>query len=53
VAWDFETEPDFDAQLQWMREFIDSELIPLEPILRELTPEEWAPVKAYLQGKVK
>src|SRR6478736_277444 len=36
-----------------MRDFIDSELIPLEPILRELTPAEWAPVKAYLQDQVK
>ena len=38
MAWDFETDPEFEEQLQWMREFIDSELIPLEPILRELTP---------------
>jgi len=53
VAWDFETDPEFEAQLQWMREFIDSELIPLEPIFRELTPEEWAPVKAHLQRQVK
>src|SRR5689334_23779861 len=36
-----------------MRAFIDSELRPLEPISRQLTPAEWAPVKAHLQQKVK
>jgi acyl-CoA dehydrogenase len=53
VAWDFETEPEFEEQLQWMRSFVDTELIPLEPIFRELPPEEWAMVKAHLQTKVK
>ena len=23
VAWDFETDPEFEEQLEWMREFID------------------------------
>ena len=32
MAWDFETEPEFEAKLQWMRDFIERELIPLEPI---------------------
>ena len=53
MAWDFETDPEFEAQLQWMRDFIDAELIPLEPIFRELSPAEWAPVKLYLQEQVK
>jgi acyl-CoA dehydrogenase len=30
MAWDFETEPEFDKKLQWMREFLDTEIIPLE-----------------------
>ena len=34
VAWDFETDPEFEEQLEWMRAFIDTELIPLEPILQ-------------------
>src|SRR5580700_8996665 len=53
VPWGFETEPEFEEQLQWMRSFIDAELIPLEPIIRELPAEEWAMVKAHLQTKVK
>ena len=33
-----------------MRAFIDSELIPLEPIFDELPADEWATVKAHLQA---
>ena len=32
MAWDFETDAEFEAELQWMRDFIDTQLIPLEPI---------------------
>jgi alkylation response protein AidB-like acyl-CoA dehydrogenase len=53
MAWDFETDPEFEAQLAWMRSFIDTELIPLEPILDELPAEEWRAVKRILQDKVK
>ena len=53
VAWDFETEPEFEEELRWMRSFIDRELIPLEPILGELPPEEWRVVRSHLQGMVK
>ena len=40
MAWDFETDPEFEQQLEWMRAFIDSELIPLEPILKDLSWEQ-------------
>lgn len=53
MAWDFETDPEFDEQLLWARAFIDSELIPLEPVLAELPVDEWAVVKRHLQQKVK
>jgi alkylation response protein AidB-like acyl-CoA dehydrogenase len=53
MAWDFETDPEFAAQLEWMREFIDGEVIPLEPILGELPPDEWGAVKRHLQQRVK
>ena len=32
MAWDFETEPEFEAKLQWMREFVRDEIIPLETL---------------------
>ena len=53
MSWDFETEPEFQAKLDWMRGFIDGELIPLEPVLAELPPDEWKVVKRHLQDRVR
>ena len=30
MAWDFETEPEYEAKLAWARTFVDDEIIPLE-----------------------
>jgi acyl-CoA dehydrogenase len=30
MAWDFETEPEFESNLEWMRGFVRSEIMPLE-----------------------
>jgi acyl-CoA dehydrogenase len=32
VAWDFSTEPEFEAKLEWMREFVRDEILPLETL---------------------
>src|ERR1019366_2717453 len=32
VAWDFSTDPKFEAQLEWMREFVREEIFPLETL---------------------
>ena len=40
MAWDFETDPEFEQQLVWMREFIDREIVPLEPVLDDIPVEE-------------
>ena len=53
MPWDFETEPEFEEKLAWMRAFIDGELIPLEPIFDELPADEWRVVKRHLQDQVK
>ena len=53
MAWDFETDPDFQVELDWMRAFIDREIIPLEPIMDELPGDEWDAVRAHLQQRVK
>ena len=29
MAWDFETEPEFEEKLDWMRTFVREEIIPL------------------------
>ena len=51
--WDFETEPEFQDKLDWMREFIDENLVALEPIAHELPPDEWKAVRTSLQDQVK
>jgi acyl-CoA dehydrogenase len=51
--WDFTTDPEFQVQLDWMRDFIDDDLIPLEPILHSLPADEWKLVKSHLQQRVK
>ncbi len=51
MAWDFETDPEFEQQLVWMREFIDREIVPLEPILDEkIDSGEWAAGQAPPAG---
>ena len=32
MAWDFSTEPEFEAKLEWMRGFVRDEIIPLETL---------------------
>ena len=35
MAWDFETEPEFQEKLDWMDEFVTSEIEPLDLAFRE------------------
>jgi acyl-CoA dehydrogenase len=51
--WDFETEPEFQEKLDWMRRFIDENLVALEPIADQLPAEEWKVVREHLRDEVK
>jgi acyl-CoA dehydrogenase len=51
MAWDFSTEPEFEAKLQWMRDFVREEILPLE--VADLDPEAFATVTAGLKAQVK
>ncbi|MEO5842074.1 MAG: acyl-CoA dehydrogenase family protein [Acidimicrobiales bacterium] len=53
MAWDFETDPEFQAKLDWMREFLDREILPLETIEYDVTNEEWARLTDPLKAEVK
>jgi acyl-CoA dehydrogenase len=53
MAWDFSTEPEFEAQLAWMREFVREEIWPLESIFNELGDEGFRRAIAPLQEQVK
>jgi acyl-CoA dehydrogenase len=37
MAWDFETDPEFEKKLQWIREFVRAEIEPLDQLWPELT----------------
>ncbi|NND66047.1 MAG: acyl-CoA dehydrogenase [Halioglobus sp.] len=53
MAWDFETDPAFQEKLDWARTFVAEELIPLEPIMGDFTPEQWRAVQEPLKQQVK
>ena len=36
MAWDFETDPDFEEKLEWMRQLLVEEIYPLEGLPREI-----------------
>jgi acyl-CoA dehydrogenase len=51
MAWDFETDPEFEAHLEWMREFVREEVLPLETL--ELDFETFLRISAPLKEQVK
>ena len=53
MSWDFCTDPDYQEQLDWMREFVRSEIWPLEAIWHDLGLEGLAAAIAPLQEQVK
>ena len=53
MAWDFETEPEFQEQLDWTRAFLDEHILPLETIDLEVTDEQWNALTAPLKQQVK
>ena len=57
MAWDFSTEPEFEAKLEWMRTFVREEIMPLETLAeRWRTPEgreEFAKITAPMKEEVK
>jgi acyl-CoA dehydrogenase len=53
MAWDFSTEPEFQEHLDWMNEFVERELWPLETILDELTSVGLDEIVRPLQEEVR
>ena len=51
MAWDFETEPEFEEKLAWMRGFVRDEVWPLEVL--NLTQDQLRTAMAPLQEEVK
>jgi acyl-CoA dehydrogenase len=53
MAWDFSTDPEFAAQLAWMRDFVREEIWPLETIAGELDQAGLDRAYKPLQAQVK
>ena len=53
MAWDFSTDPEFQEQLDWMREFVREEIWPLETLVSELDQAALDRIYAPLQEQVK
>jgi acyl-CoA dehydrogenase len=53
MAWDFETDPEFEKKLEWMRDFVKDEVYPLEVIAPEVTDEQFLRLIRPLQQEVK
>jgi acyl-CoA dehydrogenase len=51
MAWDFSTEPEFEAQLDWMRGFLREEVMPLETL--DLTHDQVLTAIEPMQDEVK
>ena len=51
MAWDFSTEPEFEAQLEWMRGFTKEEIFPIETLA--LDYDQVLQLIAPLQAEVK
>ena len=51
MSWDFETDPEFERDLQWMRAFVREEIIPLEVL--DLDHAHLLQAIAPLQAQVK
>ena len=53
MAWDFSTDPEFDEQLAWMRDFVREEVWPIETIEDDIGQAELDRINAPLQQQVK
>jgi acyl-CoA dehydrogenase len=53
MSWDFETEPEFEEKLAWMRRFVREEIWPLEVMVDDLDQEGFMKLIRPLQDEVK
>jgi acyl-CoA dehydrogenase len=53
MAWDFSTDPEFEIKLQWMRSFVDAEILPLETIEFDVDDQQWDRLTAPLKDEVR
>jgi acyl-CoA dehydrogenase len=53
MAWDFSTDPEFQEQLDWMRDLVRNEVWPIETVFEEIGEEGFKAAIRPLQEQVK
>src|SRR4051794_30914438 len=53
MAWDFSTDPEFQQQLDWMRDLVRDEVWPIETVFDELGEDGFKAAIRPLQERVK
>src|SRR6058998_2841156 len=53
MAWDFQTDPDFQEQLDWIREIVVNEIEPLDLVKAQMSVDSWKRATAPLKQQVK
>ncbi len=53
MAWDFQTDPEFQEQLNWIRELVVEEIEPLELVRPRLSRQGWADATRPIKERVK
>jgi acyl-CoA dehydrogenase len=53
MAWDFSTDREFQPTLDWIREFVEQEITPIETISAELTQDQLDRLTTPLKAEVK
>ena len=55
MAWDFSTDPEFEQTLDWIRNFVDEEIIPLDLLCDGLDQAQldalWTPLKEEVKAR--
>ena len=53
MAWDFRTDADFQAELDWIREVVVEQIEPLDLVKHQMSPEAWKRATDPIKEQVK
>ena len=53
MAWDFQTDPEFQEQLDWIRDVVINQIEPLDLVKSRMSRESWARATEPLKAEVK
>jgi acyl-CoA dehydrogenase len=53
MVWDFSTDPEFQEQLDWMRHFVDEEIVPLDLFFDDMSVGNWKKATQPLKDEVR